>query len=285
MINVKSLLSKKGLIIAVPIAVVIILYFTLFIQWPTSTQVSGTIGGIDNGVQRAIKFRSEQITQADVILKNPEFQNIIQSDAFQKLLKNENFIKWAADGNLSAIAQNNFLKLSGNTNFIFLIGNQAFSQAINNKIFNALSGLSMFDQVIFNQSVISNLSKGAISKVEASAVFQNMINSQGFQQTGLTPNQVLSLFQTESFKTVVTSNQFQAFANNQSLISFMSNPNNINLLPKAEVLSQINSSGFSQLATQQSFSNFIITQQFQFLAKENGLQTLSRSDANRNDVQ
>ena len=94
------------------------------ITWPTSSQISGTMGGVDAGVQRANKFRSEQITEADVILKNPDFQNIIQSDQFQKLLKNEDFVKMAADGRLNSLVQSNFITLMTDVNLLMWLINR-----------------------------------------------------------------------------------------------------------------------------------------------------------------
>ena len=275
MANLKTLYSKKILLIAIPVLIIIIVCVIIFSPKMNSNQVSGTMGGVDSGVQKANKYRSEQMTDADVILKDPEFQNIIQSDVFQKLLKNDNFVKFAADGKLTALTQGNFMQLVTDVHFIALFSNQSFQQTINNQTFNQLAGLSKFTQLVMDKSVLNNLLQGQFMKVEASQSFQNLINSGGFQKTGLNQSQVIGLFQSESFKNVITSQQFQALATNQSFALFMSNHTNVNLLPKAEILGKFVDAGLAQLIQQPGFSNMVMSQQFMNLAQQGNLNLIN----------
>jgi len=276
MANLKTLFSKKILIIAIPMLIIVIVCLVIFSKKMNFPQVSGTMGGVDDGVQKANKYRSEQMTNADVVLKNPEFQNIIQSDSFQKLLKNDNFVKFAADGKLTALTQGNFMGLVTDVHFVQLFSNQSFQQTINNQTFNQLAGLSKFTQLILDKTVVTNLLQGAFNKVEASQSFQNMVNSGDFQKTNLSQSQVMGLFQSESFKNVITSQQFQALATNQSFALFMSNGSNVNLLPKAEILGKFVDAGLAQLVQQPGFSNMVMSQQFMNLAQQGNLQMLNR---------
>jgi hypothetical protein len=216
------------------------------------------------------------MTDADVVLKNPEFQNIIQSDAFQKLLKNDNFVKFAADGKLTALTQGNFMKLVTDVHFMALLGNQSFQQTINNQTFNQLAGLSKFTQLVLDKNIVANLSSGLYGKVEASAIFQNLVNSGDFKKTGLNQGQVMGLFQSESFKNVITSMNYQALATNLSFSLFMSNQSNVNLLPKADILGKFVDAGLAQLVQTPGFSNMVMSPQFVNLAGVGGLNLLNR---------
>ena len=53
----------------------------------------------------AEKYRAEQMTDEDVILDNPEFQTVIQSDLFQKLITDEDFQKLLSNSDLYKLAE------------------------------------------------------------------------------------------------------------------------------------------------------------------------------------
>jgi len=275
MANLKTLFSKKILIITIPILIIVVVCLVIFSKKMNFPQISGTMGGVDDGVQKANKYRSEQMTDADVLLKDPEYQNIIQSDVFQKLLKNDNFVKFAADGKLTALTHGNFMQLVTDVHFMALLGNQSFQQTINNQTFNLLAGLSKFTQIILDKNIVANISSGLYSKVEASAVFQNLVNSGDFKKTGLNQGQVMGLFQSESFKNVITSMNYQALATNLSFSLFMSNQSNVNLLPKADILGKFVDAGLAQLVQMPGFSNMVMSPKFVNLAGIGGLNLLN----------
>ncbi|MFQ5771564.1 MAG: hypothetical protein ACE5HX_13580, partial [bacterium] len=59
-------------------------YFLAGVFPPPEEDLTGTIGG----VKKAEKYRAEQITDADVILQNPEIQKLLQNDKVLNLLEN-----------------------------------------------------------------------------------------------------------------------------------------------------------------------------------------------------
>ena len=57
--------------------------------------------GADATIQKAERYRTNQIQSEDVALKDPEIQNLLQSDFFDRLIHDKGFQKMAADGSLA----------------------------------------------------------------------------------------------------------------------------------------------------------------------------------------
>ena len=59
--------SRLGLLIgAAAVAIVVIAYMATLYPWPSSSDFAGTIGGVN----KAKKYRAEQISDNDVVLKD-----------------------------------------------------------------------------------------------------------------------------------------------------------------------------------------------------------------------
>jgi len=71
------------------VIVIIVVYFSFFYPPPSSTNLTGTMAGIEKG-KRDI---GKQFTVDEIIIENPEINDIIQSADFQNLIKDENFRK------------------------------------------------------------------------------------------------------------------------------------------------------------------------------------------------
>ena len=74
--------KKTFLIASALIAVIAVAYFSFISPPPEAEDVRGTIGG----VEKAEKYRAEQITDKDVILQDPEIQELLQNDMIHNLL-------------------------------------------------------------------------------------------------------------------------------------------------------------------------------------------------------
>jgi hypothetical protein len=70
----------------VAVALVVILGIVLFYPTPSSDDMKGTIGGIE----RADRYRGDQISDAEVILRDANFQNLVHDDDFLNLLESDN---------------------------------------------------------------------------------------------------------------------------------------------------------------------------------------------------
>ena len=77
------------------IAAAVIVYFAFFSSTPSDEDISGAIGV-------AKQYRADQITSADVVLQDPEIQELLQSDFFYKLVTDDEFRKVAV-GQLSRL--------------------------------------------------------------------------------------------------------------------------------------------------------------------------------------
>ena len=257
----KPLLSKKALLIALPILVIILIILVIKLPWPATSQVSGTMGSEAEGVQRAQKYRANQMSEADVVLKNPEFQKVVQSDAFQKLLKNEEFLKFASSGNLSNLASHGIIGLAANQNFVSLLNQQSFAALCNNETFNKLVGMKEFMNVIFDKNINYALEKGQLAKVEANALYKNLTLKCIALNPQFQVNAILSLMKSEDYKNVVNSQSFYALANNQMFYAFLQS-GNLNAFPSGMVMMNLNNLGLVNLCQQQNFVSLAMSKQF-----------------------
>ncbi|MCH7681425.1 hypothetical protein IID10_19020 [candidate division KSB1 bacterium] len=101
--------SKAKMFFGVTLLVGILVGYFAAGYIPPEGDVAGTIGG----VKKAEKYRAEQMTDADVILQDPEIQKIIQSDEFQKLITKKDF--------QNLMANKEFANLMANKEFANLI--------------------------------------------------------------------------------------------------------------------------------------------------------------------
>jgi len=268
----KAFLSKKTVLIALPIIVAILIYISFVFPWPKSPDLSGTMGG-DDGVQRAKKYRSGQMTEADVVLKDPEFQKVVQTDEFQKLLKNDEFLKFASSGNMTNAAENGIIILFGNKDFLQCMNQPSFQVLWQNDTFNKLVGVSSFDKIIFNKDINSYIAKGQFEKVQSNSVFASMVNSQEFVQKGIELSEILTMFKSEDYKNVVTSSSFVALAANQSFASFLKS-GDLNALYTQTILNLGRSPEFVNMCKSENFNRLLMSSEFTHLAKSGELQKL-----------
>jgi len=81
------------------VVVIIIVYFSFFYPPPSSTKLTGTMIGIEKS-KRDI---GKQFTIDEIIIENPEINNVIQSADFQNLIKDENFRKAVLSSDFQAV--------------------------------------------------------------------------------------------------------------------------------------------------------------------------------------
>jgi hypothetical protein len=82
-------MKKRSIIIILIIVVVVIIFFSFF--WPLDNEddIKGTIGG----VERAEKYRGDQLAETDLLVENEKFVAFTQSAEWQNALKNKELIK------------------------------------------------------------------------------------------------------------------------------------------------------------------------------------------------
>lgn len=91
-----SIMNRKNIVIVAGIAVAaaVVLFFS-FSSSPETTLAAGTIGAGDGdrieGVERAERYRAQQIDASAVTLDNPEIQELLQDDQVLKLISDPTF--------------------------------------------------------------------------------------------------------------------------------------------------------------------------------------------------
>ncbi len=215
---------KKSVIIVGVIVVAVVIAFFSFI-WPVndSSALKGTIGG----VEKAEKFRGEQMEAADLLLENEEFVTFTQSAEWQNAMKNEELV--------------NFLKSDDFSNFITMSGDMKKLLIMN----------QYFDSVKLALVNATDMNEANSKEVFASNTFENFLSSRDFSGWG-PPYGIMYWLNNQDFQQSVDLIFSQEFQN------AMENHANIETLHIMEWLN----AGFSKA----SFSKFF-NQDFQQLVE------------------
>ncbi|MBN2365743.1 MAG: hypothetical protein JXL67_06225 [Calditrichaeota bacterium] len=81
---------KKSIVIIIVIVAVVIVFFSFFWPLDKADDVKGTIGG----VEKAKKFRGEQMDESDLLTENEDFVALTQSAEWQNAMKNKEVVKF-----------------------------------------------------------------------------------------------------------------------------------------------------------------------------------------------
>jgi len=271
----KSFLSKKTLIVLLAIVGIIIVYLALVYPWPVIKDVGGTMGGVDEGVQQAKKYRANQMKEADVLLKNPGFQKIIQTDEFQKLLKNEDFKKFASSGNLTKLSELGVIGLIANKDFNVCCTMQSFQNLMDNETFKVVCMSPEFHKIVIDKSILTNYEKGNLGKVETNALVQNYIHSKEASDKDYNFDGVfIRLLKSDDFKAVILNKEFQALMGNQMFVACCKT-GSFSAFPNIAAMQSIDNAGFVNVCRQDIFKVFCASKEFQDLACGNRLDMLN----------
>src|SRR6267378_3456299 len=152
----EPIMTKKAVLIGSAAAAVVIVVAGIITGFPPIFNKAGTIGGI-GGVEQAARDRGRAMTEADVTLKNPEIQALLQNDQVLQLVKSEAF---------RGVMQNaSFHALQANAAYRELAASAAYQQLQANPAFRGLEAQGAFQKV---QSV------AAMHQLEANAAYQEI---------------------------------------------------------------------------------------------------------------
>jgi hypothetical protein len=271
----KSYFSKKVLVVLLPVVGIVVIYLALVYPWPVIKDIGGTMGGVDDGVQQAKKYRANQMKETDVLLKNPEFQKIIQTDEFQKLLKNEDFKKFASSGNLTKLSELGVIGLIANKDFNVCCTMQAFQNLTQNEIFKVVCMSPEFHKIVIDKSILTNYDKGNMGKVETNALVQNYIHSKEKSDKDFNfEGSFIRLVKSDDFKAVVLNKEFQALMGNPMFVACCKT-GSLTAFPMGVAMQSINNAGFFNVCQQDIFKVFCTSKEFQDLACANRLDMLN----------
>jgi len=218
---------KKGFIlVGIIVVAVVITSFSFF--WPLndSSDLKGTIGG----VEKADKFRGEQMEAADLLLENEEFIAFTQSAEWQNTIKNEELV--------------NFLKSDEFKSFISMTGDIQ-KVVMLNRYFDSVK-LGLLKETDPNEATLKVILKSNYSKVFSALSsdpnnhdFQQvfLLISQEFQKAMANPASIEALNFADVMKYVV--------ANTPSTDSYFSQ----------DMQKLVNSQDFHKLVNSNDFQN------------------------------
>jgi len=250
---------KKSLIIIGVIVVAVVIAFFSFI-WPMndSSDLKGTIGG----VEKAEKFRGEQMDAADLLLENEEFVTFTQSAEWQNAMKNEELVNYLKSDDFS-----NFITKSGDMKKL-LIMNQ------------------YFDSVKLALVNATDMNEVSSKEVLASNTFENFLSARDFSGWGR-PYSIMWWLNNQDFQHLIHAMMSQEFQ------KMLANPANIETLDFANIITKsfdnnssickffsqdfqklVNSQDFQNLVNSQDYQQFVNTQDYQRLVNSQDYQQL-----------
>ncbi len=230
-----------GLIIVVA---AIIIFYSAF--WPLDRRsgLQGTIGG----VEKAEKYRGEQMAVSELLLENEEFTQFLQSAEWQNAMKNEDLI--------------NFLKSDEFKSFISMTGDMQKIVLLNN-YFDTVK-LSLLKEADLNEEVINLFFKNND--------FQHFVLSQDFMNWPIPSTPLNQDFQ--SLTGSAFSQEFQkVYLANPSAIESIEFASMMKMLaagsPSLEsffnldILGWVNSQDFESFIASMEYKSFVSSQDYQ----------------------
>ncbi|MCD6330175.1 MAG: hypothetical protein J7M10_07530 [Candidatus Cloacimonetes bacterium] len=235
--------------------VIIVVYFSFFYPLPSSKNLTGTMIGIEKS-KREI---GDQITIEEIIIENPEINDVIQSAEFQNLIKDKNFRKMALSSDFQ--------------NFVFLMSDFQRIALFSHDFQNIVPVLSTPEE--FKNFIESDEFKKGFSVDFQKAVLampQDQINavlSQDFNENNFFNAVIVSAINSgdivfsENFVNSILSNEFQEsikdidFAN-PSLASFFSDEH----LKSVLMISDDNIEALKSIYSNENFGAVLFNQDF-----------------------
>lgn len=228
------------------LAVVVIGYFALFYPPKGSQDMEGTIG-------KAERYRSEQMASADIALKNPEFQALLQNHVFVRAMKNENFRaamqseglvalfrdaalatafnsdayrKWAGDARTAqGLANDQVRSAMGNADLIGLLAKGDLAKVLNNDALRTqLAANGDLAHAIFTDAILAAAKDGALKNV-VSADMARALATPSVIDALRSPKPADALKMNADFARAVKPDQLRQITTNDQLMTILTNDN------------------------------------------------------------
>lgn len=186
------------LVILVIVVALIILVFALY--WPPYRL--GQVVGSMVGIERAVKYRAEDLSRIEVLVDNPEMVKFSQSAQWQNLVKNEDFRIFLMRGNF----QQSFLQFGIDImKLSYLVNNMSKFLSIDLRIFqSAIPPLSHVraplslelnqDLALINDPAVQDVIRSEEFRILFGEDFQRVILSQDMQKIFLSDIEQTSIY-------------------------------------------------------------------------------------------
>ena len=204
--------SKKkgatGLLVAVAVvAIAVVVYFGVTGLTPKNEDAAGTIGAAE-------RYRTQQMAEGDVILKDPEVQALLQNDKVIALLNDENFQKLAGD--------DNFIEMMKSTTFRAVASSDGFASMMSRKnlcVSSCFEEVAKFAETHFAE--LAKISANDQALVDKTMELAKMHGSSNLIQLVQNNVAVCKLLATPEAKAVFTSLPLQKFMSNENSVATM----------------------------------------------------------------
>jgi hypothetical protein len=267
----KSIGRRTGWLIGAGVAVVAIVLVVAFTsQSPSDKDVKGTIGG----AEKAAKYRAGQIGSADVILENPEFQQMLQNDKVQDLVRSPEFQKMMNDAAVVSLLNDQaFVALLSNEKALNLLGDGAFMALMNNATYRqAMESQAKQIADVMSDATFAEL-MGSAPKQMAEALNDAafaafMSNAKVAAVMKDAPKQFAEIMGSEAATRLMSNAAFRALAASEPAIAaFMSDPQVIALMSDATFVQQASQAKkMSDLASSAALQMVLKNQAYSALA-------------------
>ncbi|MEK7749053.1 MAG: hypothetical protein AAB269_03230, partial [Bacteroidota bacterium] len=144
--------GKRGILVlsGAVVAVIAIVYLAGLYPPASTENAVGTIGG----AQKASKYRSEQLSESDVVLSPTQIQELLQSDKIQTLIKSPEFKQAMNSDAFRAALNSDALRAA--------LNNEAFRSALNSDAFRAAMNSDAFRSSMNSDALRAALNSDAL---------------------------------------------------------------------------------------------------------------------------
>ena len=253
---------RTGWLIGGAVAVVAIVLVIAFVSQPPSRDAAkGTIGG----AEKAAKYRAGQISETDVVLENPEFQQLLQNDQVQDLVRSPEFQKLMNDAAFLALLNDpTFVALMSDQKFVDVLGEAKLTDLMSDAKFsqdiasNATAAKALLSQQSFAEAIGSMPKQlAAIATDPAFAAFAS--EPKAAQMLEAMPKSAAEALADRAVQKMMMNATFQTLAASEPAIAeFMSEPALIQLMSQPTFVAQASAAkDLGQLKSEQTFADLL----------------------------
>jgi hypothetical protein len=236
------------------LAVIVIGYFALFYPPKGSQDMEGTIG-------KAERYKSEQMASADIALKNPEFQALLQNHIFVRAMKNENFRAAMQSEGLVALFRDAGLAAAFNTDaYRKLITDARAAKAIGDDQVRVAMG---------NSDLIGLLAKGDLAKVLSNDGLRTQLAANGDFARAIFADALLAAAKDGALKLALTPDMARALGT-PSVIDALRSPKPADALKmNADFARAVKPDQLKQITTNENLMAVLTNDNLRGVLKEN----------------
>ncbi|MFZ1946809.1 MAG: hypothetical protein WAW06_04625 [bacterium] len=268
----KPIGRRTGWLIGGGIAVVAIVLVVAFLyQPPSESDLRGTIGG----AEKASKYRAGQIGDADVVLENPEFQQLLQNDKVQDLVRSPEFQTLMNDAAfLALLNEPAFVQLMSDRAFMEMMGEAKLTDLMSDATFaqNMQADGAKLAQLMSEESfaeLMGSMPKLMAEGLQDQAFLAFASNATAVGRFRDMPKQALDLLADKAVLRMILSDSYRQLANDPAMAAFLSEPELVQLMSEQRFRERASmAKSFSELKDEARFAQLMDQTKYATLASE-----------------